>query len=70
MWESEAFIELYALSIPDHGGRDLAIGTKNSILDQLEDDILAWEERLGDEDDENDDAANEEGDDGGSNGVC
>lgn len=36
------------LSIPHHGGRDLADGTKNSILNQLEDDLLAWEEKLGD----------------------
>jgi hypothetical protein len=37
---------VFPLSIPRHGGRDLAVGTKNSILDQLEEDILAWEERL------------------------
>lgn len=49
-WESPEFDELYPLSIPDHGGKDLAIGTKNSILDQLEDDILAWEIRIEDED--------------------
>jgi hypothetical protein len=70
MWESDEFRELPPLSIPDHGGRDLAIGTKNSILIQLEDDILAWEERLGEEDDEADDAADEEEGDGGSNGAC
>lgn len=46
MWQSDEFDHLYPLSIPHHGGRDLAIGTKNSILDQLEDDVLAWEERL------------------------
>jgi hypothetical protein len=68
MWESVEFAELYPLSIPDHGGRDLAIGTKNSILDQLEDDILAWEERIADDD--VDDAADEERDDGGSDDAC
>ena len=46
MWESMAFDELDALSIPRHGGKDIAPGTKHSILNQLEDDILAWEERL------------------------
>jgi len=35
------------LSIPHHGGRDLAPGTRNSILNVLEADVLAWEERLG-----------------------
>lgn len=50
MWESAEF-NLFPLSIPRHGGRDLPVGTKNSILDQLEDDILAWEEELSEEDD-------------------
>lgn len=45
-WESQEFAELYPLAVPHHGGRDLAPGTKNSILDQLEDDLLAWEARL------------------------
>lgn len=40
---------VFPLSIPRHGGRDIPVGTKNSILDQLEEDILAWEERLEDE---------------------
>lgn len=46
MWESEPFPELRPLSIPDHKGRDMPRGTKNSILDQLEEDLLAWEQRL------------------------
>jgi hypothetical protein len=70
MWESEAFGELFVLAIPDHGGRDLPRGTRNSILDQLEEDIIAWEARLGEEDDGADDAADEEEGDGGSNGAC
>lgn len=45
MWESAEF-ELYPLAIPHHGGRDLATGTKNSVLSSLEEDLLAWEERL------------------------
>ena len=70
MWESP-FIELYALSIPDHGGRDLAPGTKNSILNQLEGDILAWEARIGDEYGEHDhDERENEDDSGGGNGTC
>ena len=47
MWESTVFDELDALSIPRHGGKDIPPGTKKSILNQLEDDLLAWEERLG-----------------------
>jgi hypothetical protein len=55
VWQSTEFTELFVLSIQDHGGKDLAIGTKNAILDQLEDDIAAWETRLGEEEDEQDD---------------
>ncbi len=50
MWESAGF-GLFPLAIPHHGGRDLPVGTKNSILNQLEEDILAWEEELSEEDD-------------------
>ena len=50
MWESADF-KLFPLAIPRHGGRDLPVGTKNSILNQLEDDILAWEEKLSEGDD-------------------
>jgi len=46
MWESKEFPSLFVLSIPKHGGRDIPLGTKNSILDQLEDDVLEWENRL------------------------
>lgn len=57
VWESSQFAELFPLAIPHHGGRDLAPGTRNSILTQLDDDLLAWEELLkerddGDEEDE------------------
>ncbi len=55
MWESEEFGNLYALSIPHHGGKDVLIRTKNSILDQLEDDIIAWEVRLDEEENDKDD---------------
>jgi hypothetical protein len=67
MWESVEFAELYPLAIPDHGGRDLAVGTKNSILDQLEEDILAWEERIGSDEDMTDEDANEGRESGGGN---
>lgn len=53
MWENEHFPELPALSIPDHGKKDLAPGVRNSILNQLEDDVLAWDERLSSEEHEN-----------------
>ena len=46
MWESTEFDELSPLSIPHHGGRDLTKGTRNSILIQLDDDVIAWKERL------------------------
>jgi hypothetical protein len=44
---SKYFHHLRPLSIPYHGGKDLAPGTKNSILNSLEDDVLAWEAQLG-----------------------
>ncbi len=50
MWESVEFDWLPPLAIPRHGGRDLPVGTRISVLNQLEDDILAWEGRLEDED--------------------
>ncbi len=50
IWESADF-NLFPLAIPHHGGKDLPPGTKNSVLNQLEDDILAWEEELSEEDD-------------------
>jgi hypothetical protein len=34
---------LFPLSIPDGKGRDLPPGTRNSVLNQLEDDVAAWE---------------------------
>ena len=52
MWES-CFPHLFVLAIPHHGGRDIPTGTKHSILNQLEEDVLAWDETLrevGDED--------------------
>jgi hypothetical protein len=49
MWESKEFADLFPLSIPHHGGKDIPSGTKRSILDQLEEDVLAWEEVLNDQ---------------------
>lgn len=43
VWVSTEFNDLRPVSIPHHGSSDVSIGTKNSILDQLEDDILAWD---------------------------
>jgi hypothetical protein len=37
------------LAIPDHGGKDLPVGTKRSILNVLEDDVTYWELMLDDE---------------------
>jgi hypothetical protein len=68
-WESTE-LAVYPLSIPHHGGRDIPIGTKNSILDQLEDDILTWEEMLELEDDnEGDEEEREESNGGDGNGT-
>jgi hypothetical protein len=67
MWENTEFGELFVLSIPHHGGRDLSPGVQRSILDQLEDDVLAWEERLGDNEDD-EEAQNEFGN-GEDNGI-
>jgi hypothetical protein len=49
MWENKNFGHLYALSIPHHAGKDLPVGTRNSILDQLDGDLMAWDEWLSDE---------------------
>jgi hypothetical protein len=45
MWMSTEF-PLRPLSIPHHGGKDLPVGTRNSIIDQLEDDLACWEANL------------------------
>jgi hypothetical protein len=45
-WESHEFQHLRALSIPDHGAKDLSTGVKHSILNQLEDDLISWDERI------------------------
>ncbi len=62
MWESTEFPDLFVLSIPHHGGKDLALGTKRSILDLLEDDMLAWEERIEDGDGEENESENGDSD--------
>lgn len=46
MHESDPFPHLRPLSIPNHKGRDMAKGTRDSILNQLEEDADAWEERI------------------------
>jgi hypothetical protein len=52
MWVNREFPALFPLAIPHHGGKDLPIGTRNSVLDQLEDDVLAWDEALPTDDDQ------------------
>ncbi len=52
-WISE-FADLFPLSIPNHKGRDIPTGTKNSILNQLEDDLAKWEETLDEWENSND----------------
>lgn len=66
MWISGEFTDLPPLSIPHHGGKDFPPGTQQSILDQLEDDIAAWAERVeqNDVDDTQQIGEHEEDDDG------
>lgn len=45
VWKSN-FSNLRVVSIPHHGGKDIPLGTKKSILAQLEEDLDAWEERV------------------------
>jgi hypothetical protein len=62
LWESVEFPNLNPLSIPHHGNRDIPVGTKNSILAQLEEDVAAWEMSFhDDEPTEEDDGRSEEG---------
>jgi len=61
---SRDFPDLRPLTIPKHGGKDLKTGTKNSILNQLEDDISRHEMELGEDDDEHKEQADDEDEDG------
>jgi hypothetical protein len=61
VWVSTEFDDLYPVSIPRHGARIVSIGTKNSILDQLEDDVQAWDMSLEDEEGSDDDTNEESG---------
>jgi hypothetical protein len=72
VWESQVFAQLYPLAIPKHGGRDLAPGTKNNILDQLESDVFAWECKIDDEvqDSEEGNLSEKQGNNGDGNGTC
>ena len=54
VWEHPE-LDVYPVAIPRHGGRDIALGTKNNILDSLEDDLLGWELRLDEEDEKRND---------------
>ncbi len=51
LWVSDEFPHLPPVAIPHHGGRDLAPGTRDSILDQLEDDVHEWDAKLADGED-------------------
>jgi hypothetical protein len=46
MYGSEAFPNHRPLSIPNHKGRDYPPGTRDSILNQLEEDLDAWDAAL------------------------
>jgi hypothetical protein len=48
-YESVVSPQLRPLTIPKHGGRDLSPGTKDSILDALDDDFCYWELQLDEE---------------------
>jgi hypothetical protein len=62
LWISVRFQHLRAVPIPHHGV-DIKAGTAGAILDQLEEDIFAWDQALGDE---AEDDGNEDGGDDGS----
>ncbi len=64
LWESTKFPTLDDVSIPHHGGRDIPVGTKRSILNQLEEDVAAWDQSFGD-----DPAEENENDGGEDNGA-
>ncbi len=53
-WQSLDFPDLRPLTIPDHGSADLSQGVKFSILNQLDDDVNAWDEKLSQEEDKED----------------
>jgi hypothetical protein len=61
VWESEELQEVFPVSIPKHGTRDLAPGTQRSILDALEEDVLVFEEQLPNDEDEDEDEEDEDG---------
>jgi hypothetical protein len=42
----ESDFDIPVLTIPMHGSRNLKTGTQRSILIQLEDDFIAWEQKL------------------------
>lgn len=46
-WISKHFSNLRPVSIPHHGNKDLKHGTKNSILNDLEEDLFSWYEEIG-----------------------
>jgi hypothetical protein len=49
-WASTEFPNLRPLSIPDHGGgRDLSPRVRKSCLNELENDIDAWDKKLTEE---------------------
>ena len=62
-WESDDFPFLDPISIPHHGGRDLAPGTKNSVINCLEAYAVAWEEKLSDVDEDGREGAKDDDDD-------
>lgn len=66
VWENQDLEEVYPLAIPHHGNKDIPPGTRNNILNSLEDDVLGWEEKLSDED-EDEGNGEEEDDDTGPN---
>jgi hypothetical protein len=49
-WANSEFPNLRPLSIPDHGGgRDLSPRVRKSVLNELENDIDAWDQKLTEE---------------------
>lgn len=46
---SDSFPWLRPISIPNHKGRDIPTGTRNNILNQLEDYLAEWDQTLSEE---------------------
>ena len=59
MWESADFPFLKPQAIPHHGGRDVSPLVRKHVLDQLQEDIFAWDNLLSEEDEDGNEISEE-----------